>query len=187
MHLMSARHYVPALGQFLQPDPSRLEANAYGYARNSPVSRVDPIGHESWLPTDAEWSHCWRVGPIECAAWASASALAIASTKPLQNIWTENAFRHCIWQCLLTNSLRSGTKAAKWAYVHEIGAGSTDRKVDLHNNGVGRSSGTKAWAGALSMAWQLCDRAWRDGRLLTVRNGRIEYSDGDRYPRNSNR
>ena len=41
---MGARHYSPALGRFLQPDPSALETNLYGYGANSPVSRVDPSG-----------------------------------------------------------------------------------------------------------------------------------------------
>jgi RHS repeat-associated protein len=42
---MSARHYSPAMGRFLQPDPSALEANLYGYAENSPVTKTDPSGH----------------------------------------------------------------------------------------------------------------------------------------------
>ncbi len=41
---MGARHYSPSLGRFLQPDPSALETNLYGYGANSPVSRVDPSG-----------------------------------------------------------------------------------------------------------------------------------------------
>jgi RHS repeat-associated protein len=41
---MGVRHYSPALGRFLQPDPSALEANLYGYAENSPVTLADPAG-----------------------------------------------------------------------------------------------------------------------------------------------
>jgi RHS repeat-associated protein len=44
LHYMTARHYSPALGRFLQPDPSALEANLYNYATNSPLTRVDPAG-----------------------------------------------------------------------------------------------------------------------------------------------
>lgn len=44
LHFMSARHYSPALGRFLQPDPSALEVNLYAYTGNSPVSKVDPSG-----------------------------------------------------------------------------------------------------------------------------------------------
>ncbi|MHB8891445.1 MAG: RHS repeat-associated core domain-containing protein, partial [Candidatus Limnocylindrales bacterium] len=41
---MHARHYHPAIGRFLQPDPSAAEANLYGYAGNSPMTKVDPSG-----------------------------------------------------------------------------------------------------------------------------------------------
>jgi RHS repeat-associated protein len=41
---MQARHYAPALGRFLQPDPVAAEANAWAYVENSPVSKIDPSG-----------------------------------------------------------------------------------------------------------------------------------------------
>jgi RHS repeat-associated protein len=41
---MHARHYSPALGRFLQPDPDRSEANLYAYAANSPITEIDPDG-----------------------------------------------------------------------------------------------------------------------------------------------
>ncbi len=41
---MHARHYSPALGRFLQPDPDRSEANLYAYAANNPVTEMDPDG-----------------------------------------------------------------------------------------------------------------------------------------------
>jgi RHS repeat-associated protein len=44
LHYMQARHYAPALGRFIQPDPSRLEENHYAYAENNPISGVDPSG-----------------------------------------------------------------------------------------------------------------------------------------------
>lgn len=47
---MRARHYSPELGRFLQPDPGALEANLYGYAGNSPVTKVDPEGTCFWCP-----------------------------------------------------------------------------------------------------------------------------------------
>ena len=45
LYLMGARHYDTEYGRFLQPDPSMAEANLYGYADASPVSKVDPSGH----------------------------------------------------------------------------------------------------------------------------------------------
>lgn len=41
---MHARHYSPALGRFLQPDPDASEANLYAYAANNPVTEIDPSG-----------------------------------------------------------------------------------------------------------------------------------------------
>ncbi len=41
---MRARRYDPALGRFLQPDPSRLDAQLFVYAANGPVTKVDPSG-----------------------------------------------------------------------------------------------------------------------------------------------
>lgn len=46
---MHARHYSPAVGRFLQPDPSAEEVNAYAYAANSPVTKVDPSGRLFWF------------------------------------------------------------------------------------------------------------------------------------------
>jgi RHS repeat-associated protein len=45
---MHARTYSPALGRFLQPDPARADGNLYAYAGNSPVTKSDPSGLDSW-------------------------------------------------------------------------------------------------------------------------------------------
>lgn len=44
LHYMHARHYAPALGRFVQPDPVRYEAMPFVYAGNQPVSAIDPSG-----------------------------------------------------------------------------------------------------------------------------------------------
>jgi hypothetical protein len=44
---MRARTYSPELGRFLQPDPSRQDAQLFVYVGNGPVSAVDPSGLKS--------------------------------------------------------------------------------------------------------------------------------------------
>jgi RHS repeat-associated protein len=44
LYYMSARHYEPELGQFLQPDPADAESNSYAYTAGNPVTRIDPSG-----------------------------------------------------------------------------------------------------------------------------------------------
>ncbi len=44
LHYMHARHYAPALGRFLQPDPDLVDPNLYAYAANNPVTELDPDG-----------------------------------------------------------------------------------------------------------------------------------------------
>jgi len=44
-HYMSARHYSPKIGRFLQPDPSAMEANHYGYAGGKSDVEARPEWH----------------------------------------------------------------------------------------------------------------------------------------------
>jgi RHS repeat-associated protein len=48
LEYMGARHYSPALGRFLQPDPSAAEANLYAYSKDGPITGVDPTGLYVW-------------------------------------------------------------------------------------------------------------------------------------------
>jgi RHS repeat-associated protein len=65
---MGGRHYSPSLGRYLQPDPSALEDNLYGYAKASPVSWEDPGGSIAILDDRAETPRLlqqkdWYIGP----------------------------------------------------------------------------------------------------------------------------
>jgi RHS repeat-associated protein len=50
------RFYSPDIGRFLQPDPIGFHggSNLYSYCRNNPMTRRDPFGLESSVPTDEE-------------------------------------------------------------------------------------------------------------------------------------
>jgi RHS repeat-associated protein len=69
LHYMHARHYSPDLGRFVQPDPSRLDAQLFVYAENGPVSKVDPTGHICFFP----------FGMVICVEGAKAVAAAAVS------------------------------------------------------------------------------------------------------------
>ncbi len=64
---MSARHYHPVLGRFLQPDPSALETNLYAYAGNSPVTKIDPDGKLFWFAAFAVARIAIAVAPAVAA------------------------------------------------------------------------------------------------------------------------
>jgi RHS repeat-associated protein len=71
LHYMSARHYAPALGRFIQPDPSRLEINHYAYAANGPVTMIDPDGRCG--PCIRALEQLRRLGPSIASAVERAS------------------------------------------------------------------------------------------------------------------
>ncbi|HEY3548420.1 MAG TPA: RHS repeat-associated core domain-containing protein, partial [Propionicimonas sp.] len=183
---MHARHYSPLTGRFLQPDPSAAETNLYGYAANSPVSRVDPSGLEPMSPQ--EWAVALRY-PTHGAVWIAASFLALTSNRLLQitgriNKKQENALRHCSWQCMIAAN-DSPSWAATWGFLHEAYAndnnGRLDTVVDLFNNGVGRSLGRALPGASLRWAIVLCAVAWKAGRLWYVDGSKIYSSGTGRY------
>ncbi len=105
LYYMHARHYSPTLGRFLQPDPAAVEANYYGYADNSPVTRTDPSGRgpEVLVPV----AGCLADLPL-CLLLA-AGALAVAGTFYIAT-HPITFPRFCLWNCSGEDSI---TYAAK--------------------------------------------------------------------------
>jgi RHS repeat-associated protein len=130
---MHARHYIPEVGRYLQPDPSAAEANLYAYTANSPITNVDPSGLWMW-PWDYLTYWKQHAGPFEkaycdriantwpCVANLVASAVALQFGKDTSastgNGQAGDAIRHCTWQCLLT-AFAGRKAAAKLAQAHE--------------------------------------------------------------------
>jgi RHS repeat-associated protein len=88
---MGARTYSPSLGRFLQPDPSDAEANLYGYAENSPVTKVDPDGQCAMVATNPwhlslQGLACAleRIGAATASAASGLAAFALALPFVLQ-------------------------------------------------------------------------------------------------------
>ncbi|MDP9463507.1 MAG: hypothetical protein M3P52_02690, partial [Actinomycetota bacterium] len=97
---MGARHYSPALGRFLQPDPSRLELNLYRYADNNPVLKADPTGTIA-IVVPIAW--CFANWPI-CGPMLAAGVLAVRNVLTYAPRVTFP--RICLWDCGSRMTLR---------------------------------------------------------------------------------
>ena len=148
---MGARHYSPALGRFLQPDPSAAEANLYAYAANSPVSRSDPSGLDTYFGhTRKELEFCNPVNFWSAGACAKNITIGLLASREAQRLFPnsaprgkQDAMRHCIWQGCLVVAV-GFSMAAKLGDLHKDFAGNPwrDRLMDEWNNRVGRVLGS---------------------------------------------
>ena len=172
LEYMSARHYSPALGRFLQPDPSTAEANLYAYGENGPVTKRDPSG--ALTMNQAEWNYCvigslWSWTRLQiCQQWAVISFVAAdVARAETNNTADENALRHCLWQGCLTSVL-GFWRAWTFGYLHEMGSNDPlDTKIDLYNNNIGRLIGLSIKSGRVRDFLPTCKRALAAGLLRT--------------------
>jgi RHS repeat-associated protein len=179
LHYMQARHYSPALARFIQPDPSRLEANHYAYGGNSPVTKLDPDGllGNRYQANALEQEKCNR-DRVSCNRWKNSAAdahLISILNYPFDGV-RRDSIRHCVWMCLLT--VHAGAHDARdWGYRHEIGNGwRLSSWADVRNNEVGIEFGKalkQEWLSGLQSyrfvrAETMCLQALAQGRLLMV-------------------
>lgn len=177
---MHARHYHPEFGRFLQPDPSAQDANLYAYAENSPITKIDPSGLESINIWEATWCLSSPSAFTRCLAADRAKSIAENMTtarfaNPRKDGTRANAYKHCCWSGIL--ALRIGAEYARWITdtLHEDWGNNPDaraRRMDLHNNSVGR-----AVASATSAGQSLGARQWRViSRCYTLAwNGTLDW------------
>jgi RHS repeat-associated protein len=188
LEYVHARTYSPSLGRFVQPDPSRSEANAYVYTRNNPASAVDVNGYETIYGT--EWAVCFS-NPRACLYSMSSGAMATAIASRFYGGYENDAMRHCMWSCMSTFYI-----GQYWAWrfteAHELGAShngwaTPDRRMDEHNNAIGRIAGAELWriVGFMGVPWaalHICARSWELGYLYTIKGGRVYWSTGKLAP-----
>ena len=148
---MHARHYSPSLGRFLQPDPSRLDAQLFVYGENGPITNIDPGGTYKINPVESEWCRRSAGNAARCldakgiASWAHNVSVAEAKGKPVDGGTKFNAFKHCCWAAAMTNNWNSIT-ALGFLDRHEWGdfqQPSREYRMDKHNNKVGAYIGSR--------------------------------------------
>ncbi|WP_433538665.1 LamG-like jellyroll fold domain-containing protein [Micromonospora sp. CA-249363] len=188
--LMGVRLYSPALGRFLQVDPVEGgSCNPYDYACADPVNKFDLDGRMivndgggsssgcsggSTCPMNRyERARC-RAYPGQCAVYGAVSAWASQeSNRSYPEGGRQNAYRHCVWQAMLTFMFGSKSKAKAWGDAHEGNQNTHDSRVDRRNNVVGRDIGAKVdrkyyrWQvnSARKAICKECKKAVRSGRL----------------------
>ncbi|MGW4200628.1 DNRLRE domain-containing protein [Streptomyces sp. NPDC004726] len=179
--LMGARLYNPATGRFASVDPvDGGNSNAYDYCSGDPVGCSDTTGQFSindiWHEGEACVKYWWLCGSVaQHSAW-----VAWTAKRTYKNSNKQNAYRHCLWQAILTWDLGDWVAKAFGDAHEKKHKNSKDKKkkedsrVDDLNNEVGRKIGAQitAWTlwGAGDAACARCKKALRNGKLHMRRN-----------------
>jgi RHS repeat-associated protein len=143
------RDYDPFTGRWTTKDPIRFaggDSNLFAYTEGDPINQFDPNGRDlrEW------WDASTAVGPYDAyqAGTVDRSAAETAARQsglPGPHNGPQDAFRHCVWSCLMTQRL--GPEEAKAiGDIHEAagmrqGQPSNEELMDLLNNAVGRQCG----------------------------------------------
>ena len=151
LNLALYRAYDVDLGRWLSRDPFEEGdgPNVYAYVGNDPISRWDRFGLEG-APDFRE--KFWAVFETGYATARTGYALAQRSSREAQRSGLpgplngpQDAYRHCIWSCLMAQNLGEGSAKAI-ADNHEnrndrAGQSAQERKMDEANNAAGRRCG----------------------------------------------
>ena len=149
----------------------------YAYAENNPVSLNDPFGLQA-TDWDEVWNDIKNVGARYTLKGRQLASQARADAKktklPGEHNGLQDAYRHCLWSCRMTQEL-GATAAQRIGDEHE-NAGERARQpgwekaMDLANNAAGR-----ACAGKTDRAGKRRDCA--DTCMETLRRGGL-YGPG---------
>ncbi len=192
LHYMSARHYSPRIGRFLQPDPSAAEANAYGYADGNPVTKVDPSGRCPWCIIIIIARAVMIAAPaIAAAARAIAPAVQTAAQRTvpiLQRFWSTVHYgaRNPILRSPTAYNFRenlsrlTGVRPGYIAQAHHVFPQKFDwffrsRGINIHNPSYGAwwpSASHQREAYIYNRVWELLI-ATRPPRSVVLNFGRV--------------
>ncbi|KFB69757.1 RHS repeat-associated core domain-containing protein [Candidatus Accumulibacter vicinus] len=144
LYYYRARYYNPMVNRFLSEDPIGLtgSVNLYQYANANPLSFSDPSGLVSAGEVLAQIG---AVGPIDAytAKQLADQSLAAAqkSGLPGQHNGQADAYRHCLWSCLMAQKI-GAKQAREVGDIHEKHGENPPGEtcMDLHNNAQGRNA-----------------------------------------------
>ena len=169
-----ARDYDPYVGRWLSKDPIGFaggDTNLYGYVIQDPVNWIDLNGQEKLEAILA-------VGPLD--AWQANSdgltARDAATNSGLSLRGEHNgqmdAYRHCVWTCLMTESI-GADQARVIANIHEKagndrGQPSYEYNMDIFNNEVGMKCGVDRSKRHGTTCKEKCMSALKNNRLKFI-------------------
>jgi RHS repeat-associated protein len=153
-----ARDYDAMTGRWTAKDPIGFrggDTNQYAYVGGDPINLIDPNG--LWFDTA-------RQDAAEALQDAQQSSLPGAYNGP------QDAYRHCLWNCLMqqdVGGLEAFAVGLGYELQNELGFQPLDElRMDLHNNACGRRAGRRA--GSRSDCPAACAAMLASGELRTI-------------------
>jgi RHS repeat-associated protein len=168
LHFNMFRTFDPATGRYLEPDPIGLRGGVhlFLYAHADPLKYTDSHGLSPW--SDAR----------EIARYSAINAENSGLPGPARN-GPMDAYRHCLWSCLMSREIGGVQTADSYATAHEVVDNILDPvyrgrpvqpwaefEMDMFNNQAGRATSLQCLAQG-----QSCEAGCKDALV----NGRLFY------------
>jgi RHS repeat-associated protein len=182
LYYLQSRYYNPDTGRFLTRDTFEgyenepLSLNKYVYTANNPVMLVDYDGYSYSNLNKSEKKlvkkNPWVANKVRSAANKAKAETVRRFGKQGHNDCSD-AFRHAYWNALMVK--RVGKNWAKrWGDAHEQNPKQPkiEKKMDLHNNAVGRKIAIDNPKASEKKLSNLVYNAVKDGRLKKIGSNR---------------